>query len=47
MFLQETLLVVLAWAAPKGIDLKERIAGLAIGVFGVKSLRITSGLSIE
>ena len=47
MFLQETLLVVLAWATPKGIDLKERIAGFAIGVFGVKSPRITSGLPVE
>ena len=47
MFLQETPVVVLIGAAPKGIDLEERIAGLAIGVFGVKSPRITSGLSVE
>lgn len=38
---------MLGGAAPEGIDLKKRIAGFAIGVFGVKSLRITSGLSIE
>ena len=47
LFLQETLVVVLARAAPKGIDLEERIAGLAIGIFGVKSPQITPGLSIE
>jgi hypothetical protein len=47
LFLQETLVIMLARAAPKGIDLEERIAGLAIGVFGVKSPRITPGLSIE
>lgn len=47
MFLQETPVVVLIGAAPKGIDLEERIAGLAIGVFGVKSPRITPGLSVE
>ena len=38
---------MLARAAPKGIDLEERIAGLAIGIFGVKSPQITPGLSIE
>jgi len=38
---------MLAGAAPEGIDLKKRIAGFAIGVFGIQSLRITSGLSIE
>ena len=38
---------MLGGAAPEGIDLKKRIAGFAVGVFGVKSLRITSGLSIE
>ena len=47
MFLQEALVVMLAGAAPEGIDLKKRIAGFAVGVFRVKSLRITSGLSIE
>ena len=47
LFLQEALVVVLVGAAPKGIDLEERIAGLAVGVFGIQSLRITSGLSIE
>ena len=47
LFLQEALVVVLVGAAPKGIDLKKRIAGFAIGVFGIQSLRITSGLSIE
>ena len=47
VFLQETLVVMLARAAPERIDLKERIAGLAIGVFGVQSPRITSGLSVE
>ena len=47
LFLQETLVIMLARAAPERIDLEERIAGLAIGVFGVKSLHITSGLSVE
>ena len=47
VFLQETLVVMLARAAPERIDLEERIAGFAIGVFGVKSPRITSGLSVE
>jgi hypothetical protein len=47
LFLQETLVVMLARAAPKGIDLEERIAGLAVGVFGVKSLQITPGFSVE
>ena len=37
LFLQKTLFVVLARAAPKGVDLEERIAGFSIGVFGVKS----------
>ena len=45
--LQETLVVMLAGAAPECIDLEERIAGFAIGVFGIKSPRITSGLSVE
>jgi hypothetical protein len=47
LFLQETLLVVLARTAPESIDLEERIAGFAIGVFGIKSPQITSGLSVE
>ena len=47
LFLQEALVVMLAGAAPEGIDLKKRIAGFAIGVFGVKSPRITSGLPVE
>jgi hypothetical protein len=47
VFLQETLVVMLARAAPERIDLEERIAGFAIGVFGVKSPQITSGLSVE
>ena len=47
LLLQETLVVILAGAAPERIDLEERIAWFAIGVFGVKSPRITSGLSVE
>ena len=47
LFLQEALVVMLAGAAPEGIDLKKRIAGFAIGVFGVKSLQITPGFSVE
>jgi len=47
LFLQEALVVVLVGAAPKGIDLKKRIAGFAVGVFGVKSLQITPGFSVE
>ena len=38
---------MLAGAAPEGVDLKKRIAGFAVGVFGIQRLRITSGLSIE
>ena len=38
---------MLGGAAPEGIDLKKRIAGFAVGVFGVKSLHITSRLSVE
>ena len=38
---------MLARVAPEPIDLEERITGLAIGIFGVKSPRITSGLSVE
>ena len=38
---------MLARAAPERIDLEERITGFAIGVFGVKSPRITPGLSVE
>ena len=45
--LQETLVVMLAGAAPERIDLEERIAWFAIGVLGVKSPQVTSGLSVE
>ena len=38
---------MLGGAAPEGIDLKKRIAGFAVGVFGVKSLQITPGFSVE
>ena len=38
---------MLARVAPEPIDLEERIAGHAIGVFGVKSLQITPGLSVK
>ena len=38
---------MLARVAPEPIDLEERITGHAIGVFGVKSLQITPGLSVE
>ena len=47
LVLQEALLVVLARTAPESVDLEERIAGFAIGVFGIKSLQITPGLSVE
>ena len=47
LLLQETLVIMLARAAPECIDLEERITGLAIGVFVVKSPRITPGLSVE
>jgi hypothetical protein len=47
VFLQEALVVMLGGAAPEGIDLKKRIAGFAVGVFGVKSLQITPGFSVE
>ena len=38
---------MLTRVAPEPIDLEERITGHAIGVFGVKSLQITPGLSVE
>lgn len=38
---------MLARTAPESVDLEERIAGFAIGVFGIKSLQITPGLSVE
>ena len=47
LVLQETLVVMLARVAPEPIDLEERLTGLAIGVFGVNSLQITPGLSVE
>ena len=47
LLLQETLVIMLARAAPERIDLEERIAWFAIGVLGVKSPQVTSGLSVE
>ena len=38
---------MLARVAPEPIDLEERITGLAIGIFGVKSPQVTPGLSVE
>ena len=47
LLLQETLVVMLAGAAPERIDLEERIAWFAIGVLGVKCPQVTPGLSVE
>ena len=38
---------MLTRAAPERIDLEERIAWFAIGVLGVKSPQVTSGLTVE
>ena len=47
LFLQETLFVVLTRAAPESVDLEERVTRLAIGVFGVQCLQVTSRFPVE
>ncbi len=47
MFLQKTLVVVLAWLAPKGVYLEERVTWLAVGVFGVIRQHIAPRFSVE
>ena len=47
LFLQEASGVVLHWAAPKGIYLKQRIRGLAVGVFGVVGLDKATRFAVQ
>ena len=47
LLLQETLFVVLTRAAPESVDLEERVTRLAIGVFGVQCLQVTSRFPVE